>query len=107
MLYSIGFAVIGLALIILGTVMKTQNLPSLSFDVNYKNVKEADYEKYTRAYGYAYILTGVGMIIYGLTGMFINGYYQTYGFFIFSILLLIATIMVLRIKRKFKTGLFH
>lgn len=107
MLFNIGFGVVGVIFIILGVVMRVEKLPSLSFDFNYKNVKEADYEKYTSAYGNAYILTGTGMLILIASDLFIGGYYSGIGFFIFSILLLIATIIVIRTKRRYKTGAFH
>ncbi len=92
---------LGAILTLYGLAVLIVRKPSLTMDYNWKQVKEEDIRKFITAYGLAYSLMGVFMILLAISRFVFEGRYKGIVFILYLVAYLIFMFVTRRIRRRF------
>lgn len=101
--FSYMILVFGLGLIVFGLVLWIGKKTSMTYDFNWRKVKEEDVKKFTAAYGITYSLLGFFMTLMALSRIFLEGKYKEVVFVLYFVTYFMFMFMIRRIKAKFGT----
>jgi hypothetical protein len=91
----------------LGLTLWSKQKMILTFDYNWRNVKDEDIKRYTSSFGKAYIILGSFMFLMALSQIAYGGCYKEVGFILFLMGFLISMVIIIKTQIKYKTGLFN
>lgn len=99
--------VLGILFIIQGIVIWKNQMVTLTFDFNSKNVKKEDVKQYTKSYGMAFIIIGIAVISTMMCKFITNSRFQDAGYILSLAALCVSIIIIIKTQVKYKTGLFY
>lgn len=105
-IFSYIIIVFGFIFILLGFIIWKRQKLAYTFDSNSKNVKNEDLKEYTESYGKAYIIMGFSLLLLVISEIKDNNY-SIIVFILWLITFIYSMVKIIKIQKKYKTGIFN